>query len=125
MVIHLGNVYGFQLSRREASKLLLTISAQMLLLMGAYWGVNMVSAAMKTVSAGMSAALTAGAQGALAWYATYVTGRAAESWFAKGKSWGSLGPRDTVNEILDSLDRDSILQSARSEISSRLKKATT
>ena len=47
MVVHLGNVYGFQLSRREASKLLLTISAQMLLLMGAYWGVNMVSAAMK------------------------------------------------------------------------------
>ena len=121
MVIHLGNVYGFQLSRREASKLLLTISAQMLLLMGAYWGVNMVSAAMKTISAGMSAALTAGAQGTLAWYATYVTGIAAESWFAKGKSWGSAGPRDTINEILDSLDRDSILQSARNDILSRFK----
>lgn len=121
MVIHLGNVYGFQLSRREASKLLLTISAQMLLLMGTYWGVNMVSAAMKTISAGMSAALTAGAQGTLAWYATYVTGIAAESWFAKGKSWGSAGPRDTINEILDSLDRDSILQSARNDILSRFK----
>jgi len=116
MVIHLGNVYGFQLSKREASKLLLTISAQLLLLMGAYWGVNMVSAAMKTISAGMSAAITAGAQGSLAWYATHVTGRAVESWFAKGKSWGSKGPRDTINEILDSLDQDSILQSARSDI---------
>ena len=121
MVIHLGNVYGFQLSRREASKLLLTISAQMLLLMGAYWGVNMVSAAMKTISAGMSAALTAGAQGTLAWYATYVTGIAAESWFAKGKSWGSQGPKDTINEILDSLDRDSILQSARDDILTKFK----
>ena len=120
MVIHLGNVYGFHLSRREASKLLLTISAQMLLLMGAYWGVNMVSAAMKTVSAGMSAALTAGAQGALAWYATYVTGHAAETWFAKGKSWGSEGPRETINEILDSLDQDSILRSARSDIMAKL-----
>ena len=108
MVIHLGNVYGFQLSRRDASKLLLTISAQMLLLMGAYWGANMVSAAMKTISAGMSTALTAGAQGTLAWYATYVTGKAAQTWFASGKSWGSAGPRETVNEILDSLDRDSI-----------------
>ncbi len=123
MVIHLGNVYGFQLSRREASKLLLTISAQMLLLMGAYWGVNMVSAAMKTISAGMSAALTAGAQGALAWYATYVTGQAAESWFAKGKSWGSVGPKETISEIIDSLDQDSILQSARSDIIGKLKKA--
>ena len=121
MVIHLGNVYGFQLSRREASKLLLTISAQMLLLMGAYWGVNMVSAAMKTISAGMTAALTAGAQGTLAWYATYVTGIAAESWFAKGKSWGSQGPKDTINEILDSIDRDSILQSARDDILTRFK----
>ena len=123
MVIHLGNVYGFQLSRREASKLLLTISAQMLLLMGTYWGVNMVSAAMKTISAGMSTAITAGAQGALAWYATYITGVAAESWFAKGKSWGSEGPRETINEILDSLDRESILQSARSDILGKFKAA--
>jgi GTP-binding protein Era len=121
MVVHLGNVYGFQLSRREASKLLLTISAQMLLLMSAYWGVNMISAALKTISAGMSAAITAGAQGTLAWYATYVTGIAAESWFAKGKSWGSGGPKETINEILDSLDRDSILQSARNDIMSKLK----
>jgi small GTP-binding protein len=121
MVVHLGNVYGFQLSRTEASKLLLTISAQMLLLMGTYWGVNLVSAAMKTISAGMSTAITAGAQGTLAWYATYVTGIAAESWFAKGKSWGAAGPRDTINEILDSLDRDSILQSARSDIMRRFK----
>ena len=121
MVVHLGNVYGFQLSRRDASKLLFTISAQMLLLMGTYWGVNMVSSAMKTVSAGMSAALTAGAQGTLAWYATYVTGIAAESWFAKGKTWGSAGPKETINEILDSLDRDSILKSARNDILGKFK----
>lgn len=120
MVIHLGNIYGFQLSRREASRLLLTISAQMLLLMSAYWGVNMVSAAMKSISAGMSTVLTAGTQGALAWYATYVTGNAAETWFAKGKSWGSGGPKETIKEILDSLDRDSILMSARSDIMSKL-----
>jgi GTP-binding protein Era len=123
MVIHLGNVYGFQLSKREASKLLLTISAQLLLLMGTYWGVNMISAALKTISAGMSAAITAGAQGTLAWYATYVTGRAAESWFAKGKSWGSAGPRDTINEILDSLERDSILLAARSDIMKKLNRS--
>lgn len=123
MIVHLGNVYGFQLSRHEASKLLLTISAQMLLLMGAYWGVNMVSAAMKTISAGMSAALTAGAQGTLAWYATYVTGSAAETWFAKGKSWGAAGPKETINEILDSLDRDSILKLVRNDIMGKLNRA--
>jgi len=123
MVIHLGKIYGFSLSRREAGNLLLTISAQLLLLMGAYWGVNMVSAALKTMSAGMTTALTAGAQGTLAWYATYITGKAAQSWFAKGKSWGSAGPKDTIGEILDGLDRDSILQSARNDILERLGKS--
>lgn len=120
MVVHLGNVYGFQLSRREASKLLLTISAQLLLLMSAYWGLNLVSSAMKSISAGMSTILTASAQGALAWYATYVTGNAAETWFARGKSWGSAGPKETIREILDNLDRDSILVSARADIMSKL-----
>ena len=59
LVIHLGEVYGFRLSRREASKLLLTISAQLVALMGAYWGVNLVASALKTASAGLSTALTA------------------------------------------------------------------
>lgn len=116
MVIHLGQVYGHNLSRREASKLLLTIAAQLIALMGTYWGVNLVSSAMKGVSAGLSTVLTGTAQGALAWYATYITGTVAQTWFAHGKSWGPDGPRDTVRNILDSLDRDSILLDARDEI---------
>jgi GTPase SAR1 family protein/uncharacterized protein (DUF697 family) len=121
MVIHLGEVYGFRPSRREAAKLLLTISTQLVALMGAYWGMNLVTSALKTASAGLSTALTATAQGALAWYATYVTGRMAQSWFSRGKSWGSAGPRETARAILDSVDRDSIIQSARDDILERLK----
>jgi small GTP-binding protein len=116
LVIHLGDVYGFRLSRREATRLLLTIAAQLAALMSAYWGINLVSAALKSVSAGLSTALTATAQGALAWYATYITGTVAASWFARGKSWGEGGPKETVREILASLDRDSILIAAREEI---------
>ena len=124
MVLHLGEVYGFKLSRTEASKLLITISAQMLALMGAYWGMNLVSSALKTVSAGMSTALTAAAQGALAWYATYLTGKMAESWFSKGKSWGKSGPRETARIILASLDRDTMIASARADIQARLRGST-
>ena len=123
MVIHLGEVYGFRLNRREASRLLLTISAQLVALMGAYWGMNLVSSALKTVSAGLSTALTATAQGALAWYATYLTGKMAQTWFSRGKSWGRAGPRETARSILDSLDRDSLLRSAREDIRSRLGKS--
>lgn len=121
MVIHLGEVYGFSLSRREASKLLLTISAQLLALMSAYWGMNLVSSALKSVSAGLSAALTAAAQGSLAWYATYLTGKMAETWFAKGKSWGKTGPRDTARAILAKLDREAMIGTARNDILARIK----
>ena len=117
LVLHLGEVYGFKISRREASRLLLTIATQLAALMGAYWGINLVSTALKTVSVGLSTALTVSAQGALAWYATYLTGSIAESWFARGKAWDDGGPRETVRRIMDSLDRDSILVSAREEIS--------
>ena len=122
LVLHLGEVYGFQLSRREASKLLLTISAQLVALMGAYWGVNLVASALKTASAGLSTALTGAAQGALAWYATYLTGKMAQTWFSKGKSWGSTGPKETARAILASLDREELLRSARDDIYARMKK---
>ena len=122
MVVHLGEVYGFRLSRREASKLLLTVSAQLIALMGAYWGMNLVASAMKTASAGLSTALTAASQGALAWYATYLTGKMAQTWFSKGKSWGSEGPKETARAILASLDREALLRSARDDIYARLKR---
>jgi len=124
LVIHLGDVYGFALSRREAARLLLTIATQLAALMGAYWGINLVSSALKTLSAGLSTTLTATAQGALAWYATYLTGTVAAAWFARGKSWGEAGPRETVRDILRSLDRDSILFTAREEIFAKMESGT-
>ena len=120
MVIHLGEVYGFRLSRRESANLLLTISTQMAALMGAYWGTNLISSLLKTASAGLSTTLTAAAQGALAWYATLVTGHMAQTWFSRGKSWGRQGPRDTAREILASLDRDELLTQARDELATKL-----
>lgn len=116
MVVHLGQVYGHRPSRNEASRLLLTIAGQLLALMGAYWGVNLASSALKGLSAGATTVATGAAQGALAWYATFVTGKAAEAWFAGGKDWGPGGPKATVRDILDGLDRDSMLREARRDI---------
>lgn len=120
MIIHLGEIYGFRLDKREASKLLWTISAQWIALMGAYWGVNLVSSALKTISVGMSTVLTASAQGALAWYATYLTGKMAQDWFSRGKSWGAAGPREVARELLASLDRNEIIANSMHEIRRRL-----
>ena len=120
LVMHLARIYGLPLTRREAGQVLGTITAQLVALMGAIWGVHLVASALKGLSAGLSTALTAGAQGALAWYATLLVARASERYLAQGKSWGEMGPKRVVEDILAQLDRDSILREARAEISRRL-----
>ncbi len=121
MIIHLSRVYGLPISRGEAGSLLRTIFTQLVFLMGTVWGMHLVAAALKGVSLGLSTLVTAGAQGAVAWYGTYVVGKAAEQYFAQGKSWGEGGPKRVVQDILDSLDRESLLAQARDDILSRLK----
>ncbi|MFC4728086.1 DUF697 domain-containing protein [Coralloluteibacterium thermophilus] len=121
LVAHLGRVYGMTPSRAEAGRLLAVILGQLAALMGAVWGVNLVASALKLGTGGLSTIATGGAQGALAWYATYVVGRVAERWYAQGRSWGEGGPKQVVREIVESLDRDSILREARGEILARLR----
>jgi GTP-binding protein Era len=124
LVMHLARVYGLPITRREAGGLVTTISVQLAALMGAIWGVHLVASALKGLSVGVSTVLTAAAQGALAWYATEIVGRAAERYLAAGKSWGEAGAKRVVNDIVNSLDRDSILREARAEILQRLRGST-
>jgi GTPase len=124
LVLHLGKVYGLPLTRAEAGTLIATICAQLAALMGAIWGVHLVASALKGVSAGFSTVVTAGAQGALAWYATELVGRAAEHYLLHGKSWGEQGAKRAVESIVNSLDRDSILREARGAILARLRGGT-
>ena len=121
MVVHLSRSYGLPLTRSEAGSLVKTIGAQMLLLMGTVWAVNLVSSALKLGTGGLSAVVTGGAQGAVAYYSTYVVGQAAERYLANGKSWGEAGPKLAVKEILDSLDRESVIDQAKADIRARLK----
>ncbi len=121
LVMHLARVYGLPITRREAGGLIGTICAQLAALMGAIWGIHLAASALKGLSAGMSTVLTATAQGALAWYATEIVGRAADRYLAAGKSWGELGAKRVVSDIVASLDRDSILREARTEILRRLR----
>ena len=121
MIHKLSQVYGLPIVGKEATKLTVTIMAQLAALMGAVWGINLLSSALKTVSAGLSTSLTAGAQGALAYYATYLVGKIAEQYFIRGKSWGKQGPKQVAKEIVNNLDKDSILLEARGKILDRIK----
>lgn len=122
MVYHLSRVYGLPLTRSEAGGLVRVIFAQLALLMGTVWVMHLASSALKTLSAGLSTAITAAGQGAVAWYATYVVGAAARRYLENGASWGSDGPKRAVQQILDGIDRDSVLGEARAELKSLLKK---
>jgi len=120
MIVHLSKVYGLPLGRGEAGSLVRIIVAEAAALMGTVWALHFVSSALKVGTLGLSTILTAGAQGAIAWYSTYVVGRAAGEYLARGKSWGAGGPKRLVHEILESLDRESVLREARREIRARL-----
>ena len=121
MVVHLSKVYGLPLSRREAGSLVAVIVAESAALMGTVWALHFVSSALKVGTAGLSTVVTAGAQGAVAYYSTYVVGRIAAEYLAGGKSWGEGGPKKVVKQILDDLDRDTVLRDAKREIGARLK----
>jgi small GTP-binding protein len=123
MVVHLSRLYGLPMNRSEAGSLIRTIAGQMALLMGTVWAVHLISSTLKAGTGGLSPLVTGGAQGAVAYYSTYVVGQAAERFLAQGKSWGVGGPKLVVREILDQTDRDSILRQARSEIVQRLRSA--
>ena len=125
MVVQLSRVYGLPLTRAESGRLVATISVQLAALMGAIWGLQLVASALKGFSAGLSVLVTGAAQGALAWYATVLIGRAAEQYLIAGKSWGELGAKRAVARIVAGLDRDSILREAREEILQRLKSSRT
>ena len=122
MIIHLSKLYGLPISKSEAGELVRTILAQMVVLMGTVWAVHLVSTALKLGTAGISTLLTGATQGAVAWYSTLVVGRVTERWLVNGKSWGEMGPKLTVQQILDTLDRDSVLTEAREEILTYMRK---
>ncbi|MEN8214452.1 MAG: GTP-binding protein, partial [Pseudomonadota bacterium] len=122
MIVHLSKLYGLPLNRGEAKELVMVIGAQMALLMGTVWLVHSLSSLLKLGTGGLSAVLTGTAQGALAYYSTYVVGQVAERYLAQGKSWGEGGPKLVVREILDSIDRDTLLAEAKVDIQQRLKK---
>jgi len=122
LVMHLSRIYGLPMGRAEAGQLLATIAAQLAALAASFAGIHLIASALKAGSAGLSTAVTAAAQGAVAWYATLLVARAAERYLAAGKSWGEQGPKRVVKDIVASLDRDSILREAREEILARLRR---
>lgn len=122
MVVHLSKIYGFPLNRRQAGRLISTISAQIIVLMSAVYGVQAASSLLKGLSAGFSTVLTAGAQAGVAWYSTYIIGRAAQSYLAAGLSWGEKGAKQTLMDIIADLDEETLKREGRDTIAALLRR---
>ena len=120
MVVHLSKVYDLPLNQKEAGSIVKVIMAESAALMGTVWALHFVSSALKVGTIGLSTILTAGAQGAIAYYSTYLVGQAAAKYLSQGKSWGDGGPKLVVKQILETLDRDTVLRDAKREIQARL-----
>jgi small GTP-binding protein len=121
MVYHLSRIYGLPMTKSESGALIKSIASQMLALYGTFWAIHLASSALKISTAGVSTVVTGIAQGGVAWYSTLVVGEAAEAYLAKGKSWGTAGPKLVVKNILADLDKDSVIQNAKTEIRRVLK----
>ncbi len=121
MVYHLSRIYGLPMTKTESGALIKSIASQMLALYGTFWVIHLASSALKISTAGVSTVVTGVAQGSVAWYSTLVVGEAAEAYLARGKSWGTAGPKLVVKKILSELDKDSIIHSAKVEIRQVLK----
>jgi GTPase len=121
LIVHLSKLYGLPMTRTEALNFVGTVAAQLALLFGALWGVHAASSVLKGLTGGLSTALTAVVQGALAYYGAVVVGRATERYLENGKSWGDAGPKRVLADLIANLDRDSILNDAKAQIQARLK----
>ena len=121
MVVHLSRIYGLPLNQKEAGSLVGIIAAEAAAIMATVWAIHLGSSALKVGTAGLSTLATAAAQGGVAYYSTLIVGRAAAEYLAHGKSWGGLGPKRVVQQILESVDRDTVLKDAKREILARLR----
>ncbi|WP_339400227.1 DUF697 domain-containing protein [Synechococcus sp. 7002] len=91
---------------------------------------NLGLSSLKT-ALGISAPLTGGlsvmpylsvavTQGAIAGLTTQIIGKSTQTYLANGGSWGDADPKVVVKNIIESLDRDSILHRLRQELTAKL-----
>lgn len=128
MIRALAELYGLPITRYEAGKLWKTIflSSGSLLLSqlgsGVVLGMGKSAAAVVTDS---PTSLTAYAgvavfQAAIAGYGAYAVGRAAQVYLEQGCTWGAQGPSTVIQDILNQVDRTTIIARLRQELSQDL-----
>lgn len=130
MIRALARLYGLPMTRHEAGKLLNSIlwSAGGVLagevgsglLLGVGKSASAVVSAFDSVSGVMAYGSAAIAQATLAGYGSYRVGKAAQVYLEQGCTWGPEGVNTVLHNILDQVDRDTVLYRLRRDLEEKV-----
>jgi len=120
MVIHLGRIFGIEITTANAKQLVVSILKAAGWIMLGEAVITVASSFFKGLTLGTGTALTALPQGAAAGYGSYIVGQAARYYFEHGASWGDRGPKTVVQRILENTDKQSVLEHLKVEIKKKI-----
>ena len=120
MIVTLSKVYGLDFSMTQARGLARTIGAA-----GGIYALgemtNYGASLFKAVTLGFGVPFTVIPQGAAAGFTSYIIGQSAKRYFEQGGAWGAGSAKSVVTDILDSTNRESVLNHLKDEIREKLK----
>ena len=119
MIVTLSKVYGLNFSMGQARELSKAIGkAAGVFALGELtsWGAS----AFKVFTVGLGSAIAAIPQGAATGFSSYIIGKAAKHYFEHGGSWGTGSAKSVVSDILETTDKDSVVNHLKDEIRKNL-----
>jgi GTPase len=130
MIVRLSQFYGMPMTRSGATKLLQTMAigiggltiSELAVNLGLS-GVKGLLAILAPATGGISIApytAVALTQASIAGVATYTVGQVTKTYLANGASWGDNSPKSVIAQILDTIDKHSIVDRIKEELGSRL-----
>ncbi|MBW4513935.1 MAG: GTP-binding protein [Timaviella obliquedivisa GSE-PSE-MK23-08B] len=127
MIRSLAKLYGLPMTRYEAGKLLKSIlwsSGSLIVgevgssvLLGVGKSMAAIATAFESGSGFAAYSSAAIAQASLAGYGSYRVGKAAQIYLEKGCTWGEQGANTLIQEILQQVDKDTVIHRLRRELS--------
>ena len=126
MIRSLAKLYGLPMTRYEAGKLLKSIlwsSGSLVVgevgssvLLGVGKSMAAIATAFESGSGFAAYSSAAIAQASLAGYGSYRVGKAAQIYLEKGCTWGEQGANTLIQEILQHVDKDTVIHRLRREL---------
>ena len=120
MIVHLAKVYGLTMTRAHAGTLIKSIAKSAGMVGVGELSFHLLCGTLKAVTLGHAMAITALPQGGLAAFGSYIVGNAAKCYFEQGASWGSSGSKIVVTKILETTDKNSVMNKFKEEIKKKL-----